>query len=59
LITSRAQLINFNATPTSSQQQGHNCTDYAKWFKSNQPYAVEYHNEYEPWFIIDRFRNPW
>lgn len=40
-------------------RQGHNCTDYAKWFQSEQPYAVEYHDGYEPWFIIDRFRNPW
>lgn len=39
--------------------QGHNCTDYAKWFKADQPYDVEYHDGYEPWFIIDRFRNPW
>lgn len=39
--------------------QGHNCTDYAKWFQSSQPYDVEYHDGYEPWFIIDRFRNPW
>lgn len=39
--------------------QGHNCTDYAKWFRSDQPYSVEYHDGYEPWFIIDRFRNPW
>lgn len=39
--------------------QGHNCTDYAKWFRADQPYAVEYHDGYEPWFIIDRFRNPW
>jgi hypothetical protein len=39
--------------------QGHNCTDYAKWFHSSQPYDVEYHDGYEPWFIIDRFRNPW
>ncbi|WIA29620.1 hypothetical protein OEZ86_012107 [Tetradesmus obliquus] len=40
-------------------RQGHNCTDYAKWFKADQPYDVEYHDGYEPWFIIDRFRNPW
>eukprot|EP00882_Tetradesmus_deserticola_P029727 GHRQ01033323.1.p1 GENE.GHRQ01033323.1~~GHRQ01033323.1.p1 ORF type:complete len:242 (+),score=65.44 GHRQ01033323.1:222-947(+) len=40
-------------------RQGHNCTDYPKWFKADQPYDVEYHDGYEPWFIIDRFRNPW
>eukprot|EP00879_Flechtneria_rotunda_P010851 GHRR01011340.1.p1 GENE.GHRR01011340.1~~GHRR01011340.1.p1 ORF type:complete len:323 (+),score=75.49 GHRR01011340.1:846-1814(+) len=40
-------------------RQGHNCTDYAKWFRAAQPYDVEYHDGYEPWFIIDRFRNPW
>eukprot|EP00775_Hariotina_reticulata_P011145 gene11145-11298_t len=40
-------------------RQGHNCTDYVKWFKASQPYDVEYHDGYEPWFIIDRFRNPW
>eukprot|EP00878_Enallax_costatus_P001272 GHUV01001416.1.p1 GENE.GHUV01001416.1~~GHUV01001416.1.p1 ORF type:complete len:485 (+),score=84.31 GHUV01001416.1:159-1613(+) len=40
-------------------RQGHNCTDYTKWFRADQPYDVEYHDGYEPWFIIDRFRNPW
>ena len=39
-------------------RQGHNCTDYAKWFKADAPYEVEYHDGYEPWFIIDRFANP-
>lgn len=46
-------------THTHTLPQGHNCTDYARWFRSNQPYDVEYHDGYEPWFIIDRFRNPW
>ncbi len=38
--------------------QGHNCTDYNKWFQADKPYEVEYHDGYEPWFIIDRFMNP-
>lgn len=38
--------------------QGHNCTDYRQWFNKSEPYDIEYHDGYEPWFIIDRFRNP-
>ena len=38
--------------------QGHNCTDYRKWFTTNEPYDIYYADGYEPWFIIDRFNNP-
>ena len=38
--------------------QGHRATDYDKWFKANELYDIEYSAGYEPWFIIDRFLNP-
>lgn len=38
--------------------QGHNSTDYNKWFSTHEPYPIEWHDGYEPWFIIDRHMNP-
>jgi len=38
--------------------QGHNSTDYKKWFATDEAYAIKPRSEYEPWFLIDRLRNP-
>lgn len=39
--------------------QGHNCTDYPKWFATNQPYGpIGWTKDYEPWFIADRTLMP-
>lgn len=34
--------------------RGHNATDYQTWYRSNQPYRIQYQVNYEPWFVIDR-----
>ena len=39
-------------------REGHNSTEYDRWFGATQPYAVRWQQDYEPWFIIDRFANP-
>ncbi|KAI8471024.1 MAG: glycosyl-transferase for dystroglycan-domain-containing protein [Monoraphidium minutum] len=38
--------------------QGHNSTDYKKWFATSTPYPIKWHDGYEPWFIIGRHANP-
>eukprot|EP00877_Chromochloris_zofingiensis_P009613 jgi/Chrzof1/4905/Cz15g04010.t1 len=39
-------------------REGHNCTNYQKWFKTDKPYSAGWTIDYEPWFIVDRFLNP-
>lgn len=43
---------------TVATLQGHNCTNYQKWFKTDKPYSAGWTIDYEPWFIVDRFLNP-
>ena len=33
-------------------------TEYDRWFRSDKPYQVGWTKDYEPWFIVDRFLNP-
>lgn len=33
-------------------------TEYDRWFRSSKPYQVGWTKDYEPWFIVDRFINP-
>jgi hypothetical protein len=45
--------------PNAAEQQGHNCTDYPRWFASKQPYGpIGWTKDYEPWFIADRTLMP-
>jgi glycosyltransferase-like protein LARGE len=46
------------SAPPSRPHQGHNSTDYKRWYTSDTPYPIEWHDGYEPWFIIDRRLNP-
>ncbi|GBF89222.1 hypothetical protein Rsub_02099 [Raphidocelis subcapitata] len=39
-------------------REGHNMTEYNKWFAADKPYQVGWTKDYEPWFITDRFLNP-
>jgi hypothetical protein len=39
--------------------QGHNCTDYPRWFVSKGAYGpIGWTKDYEPWFIADRSQVP-
>lgn len=39
-------------------RQGHNCTDYPRWFRSDAPYEIAPYDGYEPWFATARLTNP-
>jgi glycosyltransferase-like protein LARGE len=39
-------------------RQGHNCTDYPRWFRSDAPYDIAPYDGYEPWFATARLANP-
>ncbi|KAI8467271.1 MAG: glycosyl-transferase for dystroglycan-domain-containing protein [Monoraphidium minutum] len=39
-------------------REGHNMTEYARWFATGKPYQVAWTQDYEPWFIVDRLYNP-
>ncbi|KAG2443117.1 hypothetical protein HYH02_009530 [Chlamydomonas schloesseri] len=38
---------------------GHRPTDYAAWFRSAQPYTVQWQERYEPWVFVDRLGSSW
>jgi hypothetical protein len=38
--------------------QGHARTDYRRWFAAKEAYSIKFAEGYEPWFIVDRFQNP-
>lgn len=39
--------------------QGHNCTDYPRWFAAREAYGpIGWTKDYEPWFIADRTLMP-
>lgn len=39
-------------------QKGHKPTNYTKWFSTSEDYQVQYEVSFEPWFMVDRFLNP-
>jgi len=39
-------------------RQGHNCTDYPRWFGAEAPYEIAPYDGYEPWFATGRLANP-
>ncbi|KAL6753808.1 glycosyl-transferase for dystroglycan-domain-containing protein [Haematococcus lacustris] len=43
----------------NNYRQGHNSTLFPTWYQSSWPYKVSYTPLYEPWYIVDRFLNPW
>lgn len=43
---------------TADWLQGHAPTDYRRWFAAKEPYSIKFDEGYEPWFIVDRFQNP-
>lgn len=60
MLDTQAAAVPFNhlhhqTLTTTTPHQGHNCTDYARWFASSAPYGpVCWTKDYEPWFIADR-----
>lgn len=36
------------------QGEGHNATDYDRWFTTSSFYQVQYQYRYEPWVVADR-----
>ncbi|GFH33545.1 glycosyltransferase-like protein LARGE2-B, partial [Haematococcus lacustris] len=38
---------------------GHAATQYPVWYRSPWPYTIQHTSLYEPWYIVDRIRNPW
>lgn len=49
---------NLTTARNSTRAQGHNSTDYNKWFSTDKAYVIKPRTEYEPWFVIDRLANP-
>ncbi|KAJ9517970.1 hypothetical protein QJQ45_004367 [Haematococcus lacustris] len=40
-------------------QKGHGATQFPIWYSSPWPYTVQHNSMFEPWYLVDRFRNPW
>lgn len=38
---------------------GHRPTDYTAWFRSAEPYPVQWQERYEPWVFVDRLGSSW